>query len=484
MTAPNDSTSDISLGTVFATGTEAISFTTAEDEDRKIVLDSPDPYPLSQGAGESVVIRLSVSGNIAVSSVHWLVDGQDTDIEGTEFTLVAADYAPGVHYLAAEMLLNGAWYSRELRFRVMGPRDTLQQTSPQMLGSVIGIVGDVLNISDTQMYVISSDSTTHYLYRYDGALYKIDEVSTHRANTRETMLTWDTETNTLYASFGLAGTASWSNDDRAYYTSADLRAYQNDKMTKQTKLPWIWGSMEGGYTAAEWDPQNKRLLVAGSSKSFGAKVVAVDPSSLGYTEVLVVPPCGGSSWIPVRLFNVSGTIYTAVTQSTSTMLGRMSLSFFKTTNGGGFSKLYEGYGPNIAAYGTLPYPVHVFDDQTLLTATNSNFLGITNQARLDLLQIKSNELVSKTMVEGEFDENVVSVIDGDPTGYWMLQLSRKTKEYTLTRCDKTGDSTKTISNFYNGTEHFFAGDSAQGHLAYSVNVNDDRNSEIWLVTDH
>jgi hypothetical protein len=126
MTAPSDSTGSIDLGTFYARGTEDFSFTTAEDEDSKLVLDSPDPYPLSQGAGESVVIRLSVAGNIAVSNVHWLVDGQDTGIEGTEFTLVATDYAPNmVHYLAAEILLNGAWYSRELRFRVMGPEDLL-----------------------------------------------------------------------------------------------------------------------------------------------------------------------------------------------------------------------------------------------------------------------------------------------------------------------------------------------------------------------
>jgi hypothetical protein len=239
--------------------------------------------------------------------------------------------------------------------------------------------------------------------------------------------------------------------------------------------------MEGGYTAAEWDPQIKRLLVAGSSKSFGAKVVAVDPSSLGYTEVLVVPPCGGSSWIPVRLFNVSGTIYTAVTQSTSTMLGKMYLSLFKTTNDGGFSKLYAGYGPNIAAYGTLPYPVHVFDDQTLLTATNSNFLGITNQARLDLLQVKSNELASKTIVEGDFNKNLVSVIDGDGTGYWMVQLGVNEKIYTLTRYDNTGLSIKTLSGSYTGNERFPSGDSAQGHLVYSINMNNDDSSEIWLV---
>jgi hypothetical protein len=126
MTAPNDSTSDIALGTVFATGTEDITFSTAWDEDSKLVLSSPDAYPLSQGANEARVVRLNVTDDIVLSSIHWLIDGEDTGIEGAEFTLVATQYVPGVHYLAAEMLLNGAYYSRELRFRVMGPqRDSL-----------------------------------------------------------------------------------------------------------------------------------------------------------------------------------------------------------------------------------------------------------------------------------------------------------------------------------------------------------------------
>jgi hypothetical protein len=130
---------NINLGTVTAAGRAEIAFTTAWQDDASIQLSSYAIRDLSKALGETATINLS---NSEITSYQWFLDGEPiAGATGSSFTIYANSdsYTTGVHYLAVEVYLNGAPYSRELRFRIVtgDPRDASNPLVTPYSGTIL-----------------------------------------------------------------------------------------------------------------------------------------------------------------------------------------------------------------------------------------------------------------------------------------------------------------------------------------------------------